>query len=92
MPGLANCQLTLTMSAPAYHSVQSVATQLQQCIVAGLPFSKSAAGDLFLIAPLPDILSDRQKDALDRLVNLGVLSAYRYIDAKPQPAILAVRA
>lgn len=80
------------MSATAYHTVQSVAAQVQQCIVAGVPFSKSDAGDMFLIAPLPDIPSDRQKDALAHLVNLGVLSAYRYIDAKPQPAILAVRA
>jgi len=80
------------MSATAYHTVQSVAAQVQQSIVAGVPFSKSDAGDMFLIAPLPDIPSERQKDALTHLVNLGVLSAYRYIDAKPQPAILAVLA
>lgn len=80
------------MSAVAYHSVPAIAAQVQQSIVAGVPFSKSDQGDLFLIAPLPDIPSERQQDALDHLVNLGVLSAYRYIDAKPQPAILAVLA
>lgn len=80
------------MSAPAIHSIPSIAAQVQQCIGRGLPFAQSDAGDLFLIAPLPDIPSERQQDALDHLVSLGVLSAYRYIDAKPQPAILAVRA
>lgn len=80
------------MSAAANHSIESVAAQVQQCIGRGLPFSRSEAGDIFLIAPLPEIPSERQRDALAHLVSLGVLSAYRYIDANPQPAILAVRA
>lgn len=57
-----------------------------------MPFAQSESGDLFLLAPLPDISESDQRAALAHLVSLGVLSVYRYIDSKPQPAILAVRA
>jgi hypothetical protein len=57
-----------------------------------MPFAQSESGDLFLLAPLPDIPESVQRSALAHLASLGVLSDYRYIDSKPQPAILVVRA
>jgi hypothetical protein len=80
------------MSAPADHALASVAARYQQALQRSTPFSQSESGDLFLLAPLPDIPERDQRAALAHLVSLGVLSVYRYIDAKPQPAILAVRA
>lgn len=57
-----------------------------------MPFAQSQSGDLFLLSPLPDIPHEEQRLALAHLVSLGALSDYRYIDATPQPAVLAIRA
>jgi len=80
------------MPATADHALASVAAHYQQAMKRTTPFAQSESGDLFLLAPLPDIPEADQRAALAHLVSLGVLSVYRYIDAKPQPAILAVRA
>ena len=80
------------MPASADHALVSVAAHYQQALKRTMPFAQSESGDLFLLAPLPDIPESDQRAALAHLVSLGVLSVYRYIDSKPQPAILAVRA
>ena len=80
------------MPALADHTITSAAAHYQQAIGRVTPFSQSARGDIYLIAPLPDIPDDAHRPALAQLVSLGVLSDYRYIDAKPQAAILAIRA
>lgn len=80
------------MSAIADHSIASVAAHYQQAIGQVAPFAQSESGDIYLIAPLPDIPDEAHQPALAQLVSLGVLSDYRYIDVKPQAAILAIRA
>ena len=80
------------MSALADHSVASIATHYQQLIGKAMPFAHSQSGDLFLLSPFPDVPTDTQQEALSHLVSLGALRDYRYIDAQPQPAILAIRA
>lgn len=80
------------MPALADHSIASIAAHYQQAIGHTTPFAQSESGDIYLVPPLPDIPDEAHQPALARLVSLGVLSDYRYIDAKPQAAILAVRA
>lgn len=80
------------MPVTADHSVFSIATEYQRLIGRAMPFAQSTSGDLFLLPPLPDVPDEKQRLALSHLVSLGALSDYRYIDAQPQPAILAIRA
>lgn len=70
----------------------SLGAQFQQNIGAMRPFLHTREGDVYLLQPIAGASRALQEEALASLVSLGLLSEYRYIDAKPQPAILAVRA
>ena len=70
----------------------SLGAHYQRIICASRPLLSAREGDLHLVPPVPDTPQDIHEQALQGLVSLGVLTEYRYIDAKPQPAILAVRA
>lgn len=73
-------------------SAASLGAHFQRLIGALRPFVYTREGDVYLLPPIPDVPQSLQEEALQELVTLGLLSEYRYIDAKPQPAILAVRA
>lgn len=64
------------------------ASQLRQAA----PFTSVREGCLHLLAPRPGHTERQHRDALDSLVRRGTLQEYHYIDAKPQAAILAIRA
>lgn len=72
--------------------MHALAAQYQHSISSAAPFATSQSGDLFLLRPVDDVSADQHRQALAHLVSLGSLSDYRYIDASPQPAILAIRA
>jgi hypothetical protein len=80
------------MPASIDRSATSIAAYYQQLISKAMPFAQSESGDLFLLSPFPDVPTATQREALSHLVSLGALSDYRYIDAEPQAAILAIRA
>jgi hypothetical protein len=73
-------------------SSSSLAAHYQQQIAASRPFVHSESGDVRLIKPFPDTPVADHHAALAGLVRSGVLSDYRYIESKPQPAILAITA
>ena len=79
----------LTTDAP---SAASLGAHFQQLIGSSRPHVHTREGDVYLLPPIPGVSQALQEQALQGLVSLGLLSEYRYIDAKPQPAILAVRA
>jgi hypothetical protein len=74
----------------------SLAAHYQQHLLASTPFSRALSGngtgDIYLLPPNPDADLDAQHAAMRSLVSSGLLSDYRYIDSKPQAAILAIRA
>jgi hypothetical protein len=80
------------MPAATTASPESLAAHYQRLIAASSPFVHSTAGDLHLLPPLTGCSESQHHAALTSLVALGVLSEYRYIDSKPQPAILAIKA
>lgn len=73
-------------------STAAFATALQSRVLSSSPFLHDATGTWVLLAPDTAIPPEEQCRALDHLVSCGVLTEYRYIDSKPQPAILAIRA
>lgn len=77
-------------------SPSTLAAYYQQQLLVASPFSRAlsgrGSGDLYLLPPHPDWDVTDQHSAMQSLVTSGVLSEYRYIDSKPQAAILAVRA
>jgi hypothetical protein len=77
-------------------STEALAVQYQQHLRTSLPFSRTNRGqgliDIFLIPPEPTATAGETRAAMQSLVDQGVLFDYRYIDSKPQAAILAIRA
>jgi hypothetical protein len=70
----------------------SLHSYLQSAIRSAVPFLQSGPGPLLLIAPAAGRSQREHEQVLCTLQEAGVLTFYRYIDSKPQPAILAVRA
>lgn len=70
----------------------SLGAHFQQLIGASKPFIHAKEGDLYLLQPIEGVPQATHEQALSELVSLGLLNEYRYIDAKPTPAILVVRA
>ena len=64
----------------------------QQQLRQSAPFTHSDKGVLHLILPHESFDQDSHEQALQSLQDTGVIAYYRYIDSKPQPAILAVLA
>jgi hypothetical protein len=77
-------------------SSASLAARYQQHLLTSTPFSRARSGadggDLYLLPPDPSAPLDDHHAAMRTLVSSGLLSDYRYIDSKPQAAILAIRA
>lgn len=77
-------------------STASLAAHYQQHLLTSAPFSKARTGgdtgDLYLLPPHPDAHLEDHHAAMRSLVTSGLLTDYRYIDSKPQAAILAIRA
>jgi hypothetical protein len=80
------------MTSSASHSAVSLAAQYLSQISRSSPFARSRDGYIHLLTPLAGVPVATQRQALDHLVSLGALCECRYIDAKPQPAIIAIRA
>lgn len=71
---------------PGLDLAHEYATQLRTTT----PFTRVREGVLHLLPPVPGHTEDQHRSALDSLVRRGTLQEYRYIDAKPQAAILAI--
>jgi len=79
----------VTSTEPAAASlVRHCLQQLEQCV----PMASHQLGEIHLLEPHSDFSPQQHCDALDSLIERGVLAAYRYIEAVPNAAILAVRA
>lgn len=55
-----------------------------------MPLVDTIDGEVYLLAPAEGYTDRQHRDALSALVRGGTLRNYRYIDSKPQAAILAV--
>ncbi|NBX58829.1 MAG: hypothetical protein EBT64_10175 [Gammaproteobacteria bacterium] len=55
-----------------------------------MPLVDTIDGEVYLLAPAHGYTDEEHRAALSSLVRGGTLRNYRYIDSKPQAAILAV--
>jgi hypothetical protein len=77
---------------PSHQVIETVAAAVQSTIRSSSPFAESTEGDVFLV-PAPTQYEPMEiHRALGIMVRQGVLTGYRYIEAGPAPAILAVTA
>jgi hypothetical protein len=77
---------------PAPQTLRAVAAAVQSTIDSTIPFIESDQGDIFLV-PLPEGPTPADIHyALADLVRTGGIRDYRYLEAGPAPAVLAVTA
>jgi hypothetical protein len=77
---------------PSLQAIEAVAAAVQSTIESSSPFAESPQGDIFLV-PAPTQYDPLEiHRALMVMVRQGELTGYRYIEAGPAPAILAVTA
>lgn len=66
-------------------TVQPTVNVIPDPLMGALPFLSIGSNDLYLLP------GEHDTSRLDELVRLGALTSYRYVDAIPNPAILAIK-
>lgn len=77
---------SITAPAPA------LAVLVQDTIQRSIPFITTEDGDVFVIPSEDSPAAPGFHEAMQDLIDSGVLRSYRYIDSKPRPVVLAVTA